>query len=151
MTPHLTTPLRLRLLSDPAEIAPARKLVEAFAAGHGLSEQRAQELGLCVNEAIANVIRHAYHDRRDGAIELEVEDAGHAIRVRIRDWGSGRNPCDCIDRPHVPDKPGGVGMICLRELMDMLRFEQQADGMLLVLEKHKTPAPADPPEQEPKT
>jgi len=46
----------LKVDSDPANLAAVRKQVEALALAHGFSAKVVAEIGLCVNEAMANVI-----------------------------------------------------------------------------------------------
>jgi anti-sigma regulatory factor (Ser/Thr protein kinase) len=54
----------------------------------------------------------------------------------LRDWGSGEDPSR---RPEKTDPltPGGLGLVCMRRLMDELKFEPQKDGMILVMSKKK--------------
>lgn len=132
----MTTPtqLHLHLTSDPAQLAPLRHQVEEFCAACGFDEKATGEIGLVVNEAIANVIRHAYGGAEDKPVEVSVEFDGQLLRIGIRDWGSGRLPSPaCSSRD--PMNPGGVGLLCLREWMDNATFSQQPDGMLLTLER----------------
>lgn len=142
----MTSPaVRLTLTSDPAQIAVARKSVETFAAVHGFSETAVYDLGLCVNEAIANVIRHAYDNASGRPIELAAELDGDRLVVTLRDWGNGRLPavpeaCDLV--PPDPDspatlRPGGLGLPCLKRLLDDLQFDPQPDGMRLRMTKIK--------------
>jgi serine/threonine-protein kinase RsbW len=126
--------LRLRVASDPAQLAPVRHRLEEFCAGCGFDEKACGEIGLVVNEAMANVTRHAYGGAKDKPIELSVEFADGVLRIGIRDWGTGRLPPD-QKRPHDPLQPGGVGLLCLREWMDNVTFSQQREGMLLTLER----------------
>jgi len=145
--PHQPGPatqrLEERFTSDPANIAPARKAVEALAAAAGFDDKAIGEIGLCVNEAMANVIRHAYGGRTDQPMSITAEliDDATALRVTIRDWGSGVNPTDLPLKPHDPYRPGGLGLVCLRSLMDQIEFSEQPDGMLLIMVKRK---PKDP-------
>lgn len=144
-TTTISHPMEFMLTSDPVQIAPARKAVEAFAQQVGMSEAAIADVGLCLNEALANVIRHAYANVPDKPIVIRAEykdDAGESgggeLTVSIRDWGSGRNPAEQKPRPHDPLQPGGLGLICLRSLMDRVAYEPQPDGgMLLVMGKRK--------------
>ena len=163
--PDLPRPLRLEVTSDTAAVAPVRRAVEAMAEGAGFDAQRTGDIGLAINEAMANVIRHAYAgdagrpivvtaeclndpcQRREteaGAPKPAATPAGGAsncppvcLRIRIRDWGSGVNPMKIPVREHDPQTPGGLGLLCLRTLMDSVEFTPQPDGMLLTLEKKK--------------
>ncbi|MGN6626737.1 MAG: ATP-binding protein, partial [Tepidisphaeraceae bacterium] len=47
---------------------------------------------MCVNEALANIIRHAYQSAADRPIELRLFMDGPLLRMELRDWGSGVVP-----------------------------------------------------------
>ena len=141
----------LNVSSDPANLAPVRRACEAFCRGQGLDEAACADVGLCVNEAMANVTRHAYGGATDRPVSVTAEalDAGGApvtdenpaaarsVRVTLRDWGSGVNPLTVPERERDPLSPGGLGLICLRQLTDAVAFEPQPDGMRLVIVKRK--------------
>ena len=127
--------LRLRTTSDPANLAPVRHQIEGFCAACGFDDEARGQIGLCVNEAVANITRHAYRLAKDGPIHIDVDFANNAITIQIRDWGTGKTP---PLRPirRDPLQPGGVGMVCLRELMDTITFAPQPDGMLLTMQRN---------------
>jgi serine/threonine-protein kinase RsbW len=128
-------PLRLKITSDPANVAGARRAIEMFAAQCGFDETSRGEIGLVVNEAIANVIRHAYLGAHDQPIELSAKKTSDGIHIEIRDWGNGINPLDCPPPKRDPMKPGGVGLICIRQMMDEVEYLKQPTGMLLSLSR----------------
>src|SRR5258706_4309088 len=88
--------LRLRITSDPANLAPVRHQIEGFCAACGFDEKARGQIVLCVNEALANVTRHAYLEATDVPIHLDVEFTDGLLKIKIRDWGTGRLP------PQVP-------------------------------------------------
>jgi anti-sigma regulatory factor (Ser/Thr protein kinase) len=60
------------------------------------------------------------------------------VRITLRDWGTGVNPLAQPVRERDPMRPGGLGLVCLRQLLDDARFEPQPDGgMLLTMVKRK--------------
>lgn len=130
--------LELKFNSDPANLAPARRAVEAFCEKAGFGEHAAGQVGICVNEALANIIRHAYEGAADRPIKLKIEFRTEVLRVSIRDWGSGVNPFDLPQPKRDPLRPGGLGLICLRQLMDEVVFERQLDGMLLTMTRQRS-------------
>jgi serine/threonine-protein kinase RsbW len=135
-------PLRLRIQSDPANLAEARRAVEMFAAQCGFDETARGEIGLVVNEAMANVIRHAYQGATDRPMELTAEKSDEGIAITLRDWGAGVNPLDLPAKKRDPMKPGGIGLICMRQMMDDVQFHKQPDGMLLSMKRSRVrPAP----------
>lgn len=133
-----TPRLELRLVSDPAAVGRARHAVEEFARRCGLDEQACQDLGLCLNEAMSNIIRHAYNGATDRPIEISAENQPEHFRLRLRDWGNARTPPLQASADHDPMTPGGLGMICLCRLMDEVKFEPQPDGMVLHLVRRKS-------------
>jgi serine/threonine-protein kinase RsbW len=137
--PVNTLPIvRLKVTSDPANLAAVRKEVEAFAAAAGFAEKAVAEIGLCVNEAMANIIRHAYAGRTDRPIQLEASASSRELIIVVRDWGNGVDPSRLPCRPYNPLEPGGVGLICLGQWMDEVAYSPQPDGMLTTLKKLKT-------------
>jgi len=133
-------PIRLRIESDPANLKPARQTVEDYALSAGFSREDVDELGLVVNEAIANVIRHAYAGATDRPIEVTASiegDQSDELHVGIRDWGSGVDPSCLIPKEKDPLVPGGLGLICMEKMMDECHFVSQPDGMLLKMMKRK--------------
>ncbi|HEX8916329.1 MAG TPA: ATP-binding protein [Humisphaera sp.] len=140
--------LRLHVTSDTANLARVRKAAEAYAASAGFDEAGVAEVGLVVNEAMANVIRHAYHNEPGRPIEFEAEqvpdpheDDAHrrslALRLRIRDWGTGADPATKPIKGYVPGEPGGLGLVCLAAMMDDVRYTRLPNGMLLTMTKRK--------------
>jgi anti-sigma regulatory factor (Ser/Thr protein kinase) len=123
--------------SDPANIAAVRRAVEEAAASAGLDERSVAEVGLCVNEALANVMRHAYGGATDRPIWLAAHSQDGGLVVTIRDWGNGVNPASLPPKPFDPLEPGGLGMICLKKMMSQVRYIPQPDGMMLVMKKEK--------------
>jgi anti-sigma regulatory factor (Ser/Thr protein kinase) len=135
----ITTPQRIEfaIKSHPKHVADARHAIEAFAAARGFGQCAVDEIGLVLNEALANVIRHAYHGDTGRAITVGAEWDGQQIRLSVRDWGSGINPQELAPRKKDPLQPGGLGLVCLRSMMDEVVFTRQPDGMLLTMTRRR--------------
>lgn len=135
-----STRLELNINSDPATLHDVRTRIESFAANCGCDARCCEDVGLCVNEALANIMRHAYRGAIDQPIAIEVEDAGQRVIVRIRDWGRSFDPAAVLanrEREYDPLEPGGLGVICMKKLMDRVQYVPQEKGMLLTLAKQK--------------
>ena len=141
---HPPEPLRLAVTSDTAQLARVRRAAEAYAAASGFGEAAVAEIGLVVNEAMANVIRHAYDNQPGRPIEFEADPVsephhGVELRLRLRDWCKGENPDAKPKRGYVPGEPGGLGLVCLQQIMDRVEYAPQPDGgMLLTMTKRKS-------------
>lgn len=130
--------IELKVQSHPANLAAVRKAIEGFATDQGFGEKAVAEIGLVVNEAMANVIRHAYDNKFDRPIHVTAAmDDQSQMTIAIRDWGKGIDPSKLPPKPHDPLTPGGVGLICLKQWMDKVVFTPQPDGMLTTMVRHK--------------
>ena len=70
-----------------------RRAIREFAARAEPTEWALSAIGLCVTEAMTNVVVHAYKNGgRPGRIEMEAELDGHSLSVRVRDYGDGLRP-----------------------------------------------------------
>ena len=127
--------IHLNTTSDPSTLAPTRIAIEDLAKQIGFDEKTVWNIGLCVNEAMANITRHAYAGRTDGKVEVTAKPDHGGISITLRDWGSGKDPSKMPQKEPDPMRPGGLGMICLRQMLDTVNFEPQPDGMRLVLIK----------------
>src|SRR5271169_6574542 len=88
--------LDLNVLSDPANVSGVRTSIEQFCEAVGLDEPARQEVGLVVNEALANVIRHAYNGAKDKPVRITAQrTSSGGVQINIRDWGSGVDPSVC--------------------------------------------------------
>ena len=140
------SPDPIRFTSDPADLAEARRAAERAAERAGLDATAAAEVGLCVNEAVANIIRHAYDGEKDKPIELAVEPGQGTLTVRLRDWGSGELPDPHAAHTRDPLMPGGLGLMCLQKMMDEVHFHPAEPGMRLVMVRRRagrTPVDAE--------
>ena len=131
--------LRLNVTSDPANLADVRHALEGFCLQNGLGQEAAADVGLCVNEAMANVTRHAYGGATDRPVLVTAHFDGSAVTIQVRDWGNGVNPAG-VEPKQDPTAPGGLGLVCLRRLLDECVYTPQADGMLLTMRKRRPAA-----------
>jgi anti-sigma regulatory factor (Ser/Thr protein kinase) len=136
--------LVLNVTSDPANLAPVRRACEAFCRSNGLDEAAVNDVGLCLNEAMANITRHAYGGAEDQPVAVTAQATvgdgsgeGAGVTITVRDWGTGVNPFALPQKERDPEEPGGLGLVCLRKLLDDVRFDRQGDGMLLTMVKRR--------------
>ena len=131
--------LTINLSTDPTLLGSARTAIEKLCATHKFAPKCCEEIGLVVNEALANVIRHASPDVKDGPIQIDVAVFDGELTIKMRDWGKGVNPDALPPSPDSVDplQPGGLGLMCMRQMMDSVVFEPQPDGMLLTMKRKR--------------
>jgi anti-sigma regulatory factor (Ser/Thr protein kinase) len=127
-----------RFNSDPTHLAGARSAIESLCFEAGFDAKTTGEIGLTINEAIANIIRHAYGGASDMPIELRAQVKDGVIEITLRDWGNGQCPASPGKRESDdPLTPGGLGLVCMNRLMDDVLFTPQPRGMLLTMHRAK--------------
>jgi len=99
-----------------------------------------QDVVIAVDEALQNVIRHAYGNRGDGEIKITLSRTPKKFVVHIRDYADNINVSKVKPRDLDDIKPGGLGTHFIREVMDEVTFLPTPDerGNLLRMVKQVT-------------
>ena len=89
-----------------------------------LTEEALFDFDLAVEEASANIVRHAYGPGQAGEILLRVETADDVVRITLTDWGlpfdaENVRPFD-LDAPVETRTEGGMGLPLIHEMMDVV-------------------------------
>jgi len=134
-------PVRMEILSDPANLPKVRAETERLCGEIGFDADTAGQVMLSVDEALTNIIRHAYEGRGDGRIEVEFEPLGDAtptgLRVRLRDYGRTVDLCKIKPRDLADVRPGGLGVHIMQQCMDDVQYAHaEGGGTLLTLCKY---------------
>lgn len=138
--------LTLEMPSDPELLCVVRGAVQQLAAVVGLSEEEGRSVTLAVDEALTNVIRHAYQDRRGQPIEISCRRlgagaAGHpspGLEFILVDRGRGVDPAELHGRPLEELRPGGLGTHFIQEIMDEVEYARTGGRNRLRLVKYLT-------------
>jgi anti-sigma regulatory factor (Ser/Thr protein kinase) len=80
--------IELSLPAAPASARTARSAVADAVAELGIEENVVDDVLLCVSEAVANAVRHAYGSE-PGTVDVTVVDHDPGVVVVVRDFGSG--------------------------------------------------------------
>ncbi len=85
---------------------------------------------LAANEAIVNIIKHAYSGRSDGKMVIRAIVTPRAVSLHITHWGEGFR-----DRPVTAPavdldgtREGGFGLYIMQQLLDTVEYIENADG-----------------------
>jgi anti-sigma regulatory factor (Ser/Thr protein kinase) len=86
-------------------------------------------------EAFNNAVIHAYEGRLPGPVRVELEVDAHRLSVRVIDEGEAFVPED-VPEPNLASLPeGGLGLFIIRNFMDQVRYERQAEKNVLTMVK----------------
>ena len=123
-----STSHKMSFPADTTWLAKVRQMVLEAAGAH-FSPTQANLIALAVDEAVANIMEHAYDFEREAThndIELELEASPTALRIVIRDHGIGFDPREAPDvdvRDHVKKgRKGGLGIFLMRRIMDEITY-----------------------------
>jgi len=118
---------RLKLPSQSDNLAVIRDLVTKVATQVGFSNDDVSKIELAVDEACANVIKHAYGSNSKKLIDVLIKVDAQKLMVVVTDKGKGFNPDD-IKLPRMNEylkemRVGGLGIYLIETLMDKVNFD----------------------------
>jgi serine/threonine-protein kinase RsbW len=121
-------------------VAEFRNFVEDACRGAGADESVCFDLKLVVDEACSNLVMHGYDGLEPGPIGVSFAVDGDEIVITITDRAPPFDPRDApipnLDAPASERRPGGLGWHLIRELVDRIEYESDADrGNRLTLVK----------------
>ncbi len=108
----------------------------------GFSPTEVYAIQTAVDEACSNIIDHAYGGENLGEIKIYVNEIDEGLQIMIKDTGEPFDPDD-ISEPDITApiefrKERGLGIFCMRKLMDKVEFNfSESSGNKLILEKYK--------------
>jgi len=118
-------------------LSPFRKELRQILTQSGWEKKATEEILLAVDEALTNIIRHAYQGK-PGKMTVSVSAADDKIEIVLEDQGVKFNPTQ-VPSPELPrHKPGGLGVHFIRTIMDQMIYDDQDPAVnRLHLIRHK--------------
>ncbi len=121
----------IEITSALKELRQAREFVRDFcrhAPGPPLDEDRLAELELAVNEAVSNIMKHAYHGREDQSIHLEGEAFPGSISIRLHHLGDPFDPAAAPAPVLDGSRESGRGAYIISRSVDQVRYYRDERG-----------------------
>jgi serine/threonine-protein kinase RsbW len=119
---RLVIPSQTRYLNLVTGLAKRASLVA------GMDDSTAAKVSIAVDEAVTNVIIHAYKGESNHQVEIELVFREDRLEIRI--WNTGRGLQD--DEVILPDpreyvkhpRKGGLGLLLMSRFMDEIHFKE---------------------------
>jgi anti-sigma regulatory factor (Ser/Thr protein kinase) len=127
--------MKVFMPSDARYLPVVRGAIGPLAAAIGWDESECRAITLALDEALANVIRHAYHNRADGLIELEFQESADGLEITLLDNGDAPDRSRICAREVGCDQPGGLGTHIIKAVMDRVSYEVSPRGNRFVASK----------------
>lgn len=121
-----TAEFRLSIPSQTRYLNLVTGLAKRAAIVAGLDDATAAKVSIAVDEAVTNVILHAYHGEMNHAVELDLRFTGAALEINIHHTGDGitdaqvnlPDPKEYVKHP----RKGGLGLLLMSRFMDEVHF-----------------------------
>ena len=140
-------PVKVSIRSSPAHLPIVRAALEKMCEMLGFDGKSAGAVVLSVDEALTNVIRHAYDGDNDQPIDVDLVPIGQdpplGLKICLTDWGKQVDPSRIKSRDLDDVRPGGLGVHIITECMDQVQYTPRNEGGT-VLAMIKNIPPADP-------
>lgn len=120
--------IKFSVPSDPRYLPVVRGALGPLAAAIGWDESECRAIVLAVDEALSNVIRHAYHNLTGGLMELEFQETSEGLQFTLLDNGDAPDRSKICAREIGSDQPGGLGTHIIKEVMDKFSYEESPGG-----------------------
>ncbi len=128
--------LRLQLPARPESLKPLRDAVCAAMTQAGVAPALRDRLKLAIDEAAANIIRHAYGNCGEGEFLIGMSVVRGSLRFALRDHAPAVDPTRVQPRDLSECRPGGLGINFIDQTMDFWRLRPlRRGGNLLVMRK----------------
>ena len=135
--------MELELSSRYEELETLRDFARQFCAEAGpdaADEDTRWQIGIALNEAVSNIVKHAYDEHPEGRIHVTAEVYSDSWVFTLQHWGK---PFQGIEGPAPPvdlTQDHGFGLIILDSYMDRVVYFRSADGTNTVrlVKKRKT-------------
>lgn len=124
------------MLSHPRFLSIVRAAVEQIGMVYGLTDDSCRGVTLAVDEAVANIIRHAYKNSYDGEIEFSCRAVADQLEFTLVDRGEPADPARICAKPLDEISLSGRGTHLMKATMDEMHYERIPRGNQLRLIKH---------------
>ena len=124
--------LKLELRSHPNLLCVVRGAMEPLMEALGFSAEHTRAIIRAVDEAVSNIMRHAYHGRLDQPIEIYCSrvrrhansELEQGVEILLFDCGPAVDTTKLPARPLDEIRPGGLGLHIIRGSMDTVEYKR---------------------------
>lgn len=129
--------MRIVISSEPRLLHIVRGVVRCRALEAGFTATDAEQLAMAIDEAAANVIRHAYNNRPDAKLALDIEGFPDRLEFALEDRGRKVEAEEMRPRSLEEVRPGGLGTYFIHCFVDSAVYDKSfAQGNRLKLVKY---------------
>jgi serine/threonine-protein kinase RsbW len=140
--------IRLYLQSNPEALCLVRATLQQATEVVPFPEAESRAIVRSVDEALANIIRHAYQGQRGLPIEVTcwrlppdpLTNQPGGLEILLSDSGPPVDPAKLRGRALEEIRPGGLGLHFIKQSMDVVEFRRKNGKNLLRMVKYLAPS-----------
>jgi serine/threonine-protein kinase RsbW len=129
----------LEITSEMANLSHVADFVADAARKGKLTQKQSDDVQMAVDEAVTNVMEHAYASRSDGLILIDIHCDAREFLVEIHDTGKSFDVSKLktpnTKTPLSKREIGGLGVFFMRKLMDKVEFTRDTTGNVTRMSK----------------
>lgn len=127
--------IEIKISANPKYLKLIRRTVSNICEMADFSTKDCRQITLAIDEACANIIRHAYGGTTSKPIILQAKILSDRIRFILQDHGE-KADLDSIQPRKLEDiRPGGLGIHLIKSVMNTVEYHHIPQGNELILEK----------------
>jgi anti-sigma regulatory factor (Ser/Thr protein kinase) len=129
--------VEIKIPSDPKYLKLVRCGINHLCELCEFSEEVSNAVTLAVNEAVTNIMKHAYFNVRENPIIIKCEILHDRLEIVLRDFGIKADQNKIKSRELDDIKPGGLGVHLIKKSMDIVNYDTSFEkGNQLILAKY---------------
>jgi serine/threonine-protein kinase RsbW len=122
---------RFRISATQRELPSVTANVEAFCVAHNIPSATSNLVNLALDEVLSNIVKYAYDASKAGSIDVALAYSDGRFTVTVEDAGRPFDPLklkrSLNSGPLNSRRPGGLGILFVKRLMDSAIYER-SDG-----------------------
>ena len=121
--------MKITIKSNPKELRQVRLEIELYCKANFTNLDSSKAI-IAVDEALQNVLRHAYDMKPDQLIDIFLKKTElNDFEVKIRDYGK-QSPLENIKSRDLKDiRPGGLGVYFIKQCSKSSEYKHLPNGM----------------------
>lgn len=126
----MTREVELSIQSRIEDLELVQMVLEEAMARLDVGQKVSYEVGMAVREAVVNAIEHGNRSIPEKKVRVALDVGRGEVVVKVRDQGEGFDP-ETVSDPRAPLnllRPGGRGILFMREFMDQIDYTFGLNG-----------------------
>ena len=124
----MTKTIELHLTSDPPLLSVMRATVSKVCEIAGFDQMDTSKLILALDEACANIIKHAYKGKSGQSIKIICRIKPSRLEFVLKDEGEPIDVKKIKSRPLHEVRPGGLGVYLITSVMDKVKYANGSEA-----------------------